>query len=462
MKKSVTANYIYNLLFQIITIVFPILVTPYLSRILGVEKIGVFSYTFSIVTYFALISSLGINLYGQREIGYLQDNKEQRSKVFFELICVKIITTFISLIAYLIFVFIVHDISWYYQGIEQFKKIVFRNLVIKILSFVIIFIFVKTKNDLNVYILIYSITTFIGNISLWFYLPKNISFKYALTNNFSKIKVHLKSLLTLFIPQIATTIYTMLDKLMIGIIVKDKSEVGYYEQSQKIIYLLLTILTSLGTVLMSRISFYYSQNEIDKIKSSIIKSYNFVFMIGVPLMCGSILIAQYLIPIYLGSGYEKSILLMQMLSPIILIVGLSNVSGIQILIPLKKQKQYNISIILGACVNFILNIFLIKLFASIGAVISTIVAEIIILLVQHFFVKDIIELKSIFKNAYRYVIISVLMFLTCFFVEKFIKFSNVIMLIIVPLIGASLYFILLLIFKDKYVIAFLKKLFHRN
>lgn len=480
MKKSVTSNYIYNLLFQILTLVFPIIITPYLSRTLGVERIGVFSYTFSIITYFILISSLSINLYGQREIGYLQDDKDNRSKLFFELIDVRIITTLVGLVTYLFFVIIVHeykqlywlwiielvaslfDISWYFRGTEQFKKIILRNLIIKVLSCISIFIFVKTENDLNTYILIYGLTTFIGNISLWFYLPTNINFKYSLVNNFSKIKVHLKSLFILFIPQIATTVYTMLDKLMIGVIVHDKSEVGYYEQSQKIIYFLLTILTSLGTVLMPRISFYFSQNKIDKIKESIIKSYNFVFMIGIPLMCGAILISKYFIPIYLGNGYEKSILLMQILSPIILIVGLSNVSGIQILIPLKKQKQYNISIISGALINFILNIFFIKFFTSLGAAIATVIAEFIILTIQHFFVKNIIDLKSIFKGAYKYLIVSIFMFITCCLVEKFIKFSNVIMLIIIPLIGTSIYFILLLIFKDNYIMTFLKKLCHRN
>ena len=464
MKKSVTQNYIYNLMFQILTVIFPIITTPYLARILGAEQIGIFSYTFSIVTYFVLFSSLGINLYGQREVAYVQDDKEKRSKVFFELICVRIVTTTIALIIFLTFAMLIKeykiyyylwtlelvaslfDISWYFQGIEQFKKIIFRNLIVKILSFISIFLFVKNSNDLNIYILIYALTTFIGNISLWFYLPNSIDFKLTTMKNFHKIGMHIKSLVILFVPQIATKVYTVLDKTMIGTIVIDKIEVGYYEQSQKIVYLLLTILTSLGTVLMPRIASYFSQNN-----KEIYKSYNFVFMIGLPLMFGSILSSKYLIPIYLGSEYEKSILLMQILSPIILFVGLSNVSGIQLLIPLKRQKQYNYSIIAGAIVNFILNIFFIKYLSSVGAAITTVTAEFIILIIQLVSIKDIINIKKVFKNSINYWIASIGMLVFCYISINLLNLNNYIMLILLGTFGVSSYFLLLLLLRDKYL-----------
>ena len=467
MKKSVAKNYIYNLVFQILTVIFPIVTTPYLARVLGAEQIGVFSYTYSIVTYFVLFSSLGINLYGQREIAYIQDDNEKRSKLFLELLIVRLLTTIFSLIIFLIFcnltseyklfyyIWIIEliaaffDITWYFQGMEQFKKIIIRNIFVKVLSTICIFLFVKNPSDIYVYILIYSITTLIGNLSIWLYLPKSLNVKFYKIN-FKKILFHLKALFILFIPQIATKVYTILDKIMIGIMSISKEEVGFYEQSQKIVYLLLTILTSLGTVLMPRISSYFSKNDDLKIKDSIYKSFNFVFMIGLPLMLGIILSARYLIPIYLGDGYTKSILLMQVLSPVILLVGLSNVSGIQLLIPLKRQKQYNYSIILGAIVNFVFNIYFIKHFMSVGAAIATVLAEFIILLVQLYSIKDIINMKKVLKNTKNYLISSIVMFSLCYILINILKFNNLPMLLIIFCFGILTFFSFILLLRDQY------------
>lgn len=192
MKKSIFTNYIYNLIYQIVVIILPLITTPYLSRVLGAENIGTYGYTLSIVTYFVLFGSLGIAMYGQREIAYVQDDKPNRSKVFWEIIVVRTISLSISLVAfYFIYVsgekyqiyykiFMLEiiatmlDISWFFQGLEEFKKTVGRNLVVRIASTILVFILVKTQDDLAKYIFIYVITTLLGNVSLWFYLPKYI------------------------------------------------------------------------------------------------------------------------------------------------------------------------------------------------------------------------------------------------------------------------------------------------
>ena len=280
-KKSVKKNYIYNLIYQILVMIIPLITTPYLSRVLGAENIGIYSYTLSITTYFILFGSLGVAMYGQREIAYVQDNKDKRSKTFYEIFIMRIITLFISLIIFyitfcikgeynvyykiLILEIIANaiDISWYFQGLEEFKKTVIRNTIVKLISVVCIFVLVKNNNDLNKYFAIYVLSNVIGNLSLWLYIPKYTS-KVKL--NELKVIRHLKPTIILFIPQVATQIYTVLDKTMIGAIIADKSEVGYYEQAQKIIKLLMTIATSLGTVMMPRIAATYSKGNKEKVR----------------------------------------------------------------------------------------------------------------------------------------------------------------------------------------------------
>lgn len=268
-KKSITENYVYNLTYQILLIFLPLITTPYVSRILGAENIGIYGYTLSIVTYFVLFGALGVAMYAQREIAYVQNDEKQRSKIFFEIIIFRFITMSISIIVYYIFLInenqyqfyyliltmelisTCFDISWFFQGLEEFKKTVLRNIIVKLLSFICILLFVRSKDDLAIYLLIYTLSNLIGNLSLWLYMPKYI--KKVRVNDL-KILRHLKPTLWLFIPQIAIQIYTVLDKTMIGNIIENKAEVGYYEQAQKIIKLCLTIVTSLGTVMVPRMA----------------------------------------------------------------------------------------------------------------------------------------------------------------------------------------------------------------
>lgn len=268
-KQSITKNYLYNLFYQILIIIVPLFTTPYLSRVLGAEAIGIYSYTLSIATYFILFGSLGVAMYGQREIAYVQDDKEKRSKIFFEIVIMRFITLGISLLLFyfsfctqgdyrvyykiLILEIVANslDISWFFQGLEEFKKTVIRNTVVKLVSIICIFTFVKSANDLSKYFLIYVLSTLIGNISMWMYLPKYLK---KIRRKELKILKHVKPTAVLFIPQLATQAYTVLDKTMIGAMVADKSEVGFYEQAQKMVKLLLTIATSLGTVMVPRMA----------------------------------------------------------------------------------------------------------------------------------------------------------------------------------------------------------------
>ena len=471
MNKSITKNYIYNLTYQILIIIMPIITIPYLSRTLGPEGIGIYSYTLSIVTYFILFGSLGISMYGQREIAFVQDDVNKRSKVFFELLFLRIFTKSISMLIFyftygrigeysfyyriLLIEMLANciDISWFFQGIENFRRTASRNIIIKIISVICIFIFVKNSNDLFKYLLIYVLTTFLGNASLWINIHKFIT-----KVKFRDLKIlnQLKSSLILFIPQIAMQIYTVLDKTMIGAITGDMSEVGFYEQAEKVVKILLTIITSLGAVMMPRIAKCFADGETYRIKSYMYKTFRFVYMFAFPLIFGIIAVSDSFVPPFFGEGFDKVKILMKFLSLIILFIGMSNVTGSQYLISTKKQKQFTTSVICGAVVNLILNFILIRYFASFGAVISTVIAEFCVTAVQFYYIRDTFNIIEIIKLAKNYLLSSVIMFIVVIIIGLFIT-SNIATVFTEAIIGSILYFTLLLLFKDELLRSILVK-----
>ncbi len=465
-KKSVKKNYIYNLLYQILVMIIPLITTPYLSRVLGAENIGIYSYTLSITTYFILFGSLGVAMYGQREIAYVQDDIRKRSRAFYEIFIMRLLALAVSLfifyisfclhgeysIYYKILVFeiiaTIFDISWYFQGLEEFKKTVMRNMLVKLISVICIFVFVKNSSDLNKYYIIYVLSNLLGNLSLWIYIPKYTD-KIKLKE--LRINRHLKPTIMLFIPQIATQIYTVLDKTMLGTMIYDKSEVGYYEQAQKIIKLLMTIATSLGVVMMPRIAATYSKGDKEKIREYMNNSFSFISLLAFPLMFGTISIAYKFVPIFYGSGYDKVAPLMCVVSPIIVFIGLSNVTGTQYLLPTKQQNKYTTSVIIGAIVNFVLNIVLIKKYASIGASIATVIAEFCVTLTQFLLIRNEIKFKEIFSMIYKYIVAAIIMFVCSILIGNFIS-NNAFSILVQIIVSSIIYFVVLLMMNDKMII----------
>ena len=473
-KKSIAKNYIYNVLYEVLAIIIPLVTTPYLSRVLGAERIGVYSYTLSIATYFILFGSLGTATYGKREIAFVQDDKEKRSKAFSEIFFLRLAALSISLILFY-FTFCSHgnyeiyykillleiianilDVSWFFQGLEEFKKTVIRNIIIKVISAVCIFIFVRTPDDLWKYFLIYALSTLVGNMSLWLYLPK-----YVIKQKLNElcIKKHLKPTILLFVPQIATQIYTVLDKTMIGAIIVDKSEVGLYEQSQKIIKILLTLATSLGTVMMPRIAFSYAKGEVSKIKRYMEKSFSFITMLAFPMMTGIISISCHFVPIFYGDGFEKVKTLLCVISPIIIFIGLSNVIGTQYLLPTKQQKKYTLSVVCGAIVNFGLNLLLIPKYASVGASIATVFAELAVTTVQFWLVRKQISFTSTLKIIAPYFLASILMFIPSLIIGSCIE-NHTLSLAIQGTASVIIYVATLYIFHDPNLLLITNKVKH--
>ena len=493
-KKSITKNYIYNMVYQVLTLILPLITTPYLSRVLGAEGIGIYGYTYAIVTYFILFGSLGVALYGQREIAYAQENVEARKKVFIEIIIFRFVTVFIASIFYF-FIFVNgakyqiyyrillleliaagFDISWFFQGMEEFKRTVTRNVLVRICSVTLVFLLVKTREDLAKFTLIYSLADLIGNMSLWLYLPRYL--KGVKVKNINVLK-HLPQIVLLFIPQIANQIYKILDTTMIGKIVENKTETGYYEQAQKVIRLLLTIVTSLGVVMIPRMASTYASGDKEKIKNYLKMSFKFVFFLAFPIMFGIISISSSFVPIFFGKGYDKVIILINIISPILILMGMGNVLGTQYLLPTKKQKEYTISVTIGVVVNFILNYILIHLYESVGASIATVLSELVVVIAQYQYIKKEINFNNLVELGWKYLVSGIIMFFVCYVIRILLGLSiigdsisnlatnknlnkeflyNSISILVQVIIGVITYFGTLIALKDDYVFKFFGKI----
>ena len=478
MEKKVFKNYIYNVIYQIITIILPIITAPYVSRVLGAEKIGIFGYTLSIVTYFTLVSAFGMTKYGQREIAYVQGDREKQSKIFWELCTIKLISViFFALLFFLVFcisgeyviyyrillfeiIAVFFDITWFFQGLEDFKKVVIRNTIVKLISIACIFLFVKTQQDLFKYFLIYVVSTCAGNLTLWLNIHKYVD---KVKVKFRDLKKHLLPMLSLFIPQVAVSIYTVLDKTMLGKLVNDMAEVGYYTQSQRIVKIALTLVTTLSIVMMPRISSVFSKNDKKKIKEYMDLSFRFNWFMGTVIAFGIAAISPTFVPWFFGAGYDKVIDLLIYTSPVIVFISFSTTIGSQYLISIKKQNVQTVAVVSGAIINVILNFILIPHLKSTGAIIATLAAELSISLIEICYVvsRKHVELSSVISKFYNYLFSGIIMFVIIRLMQRIMSVS-VAATFVQIVVGTIVYVGILAILHDKFLFDIFKTVFKKE
>lgn len=377
--NSIKSNYIFTIANKFVSLFVPILVTPYLSRILGPDGNGLISYIYSYASYFIIFANLGIETYGQRIIAINRNDPDKLKKIFLEILILRTVLTLIAVgvygaiflrniysddfIIYLIFaaniITVPIDFTWYYQGIEKFKLLSAVNILSRVVYVALAYIFIKTKDDLELAALIHVINMI---------MPCVLSSLFAFRNVKGKIREkirpfsHLKECLIYFIPAVAIQIYTVLDKTMIGLITQSNFENGYYEQADKIAKLAITIVTTINVIMRVRISYLYAQNREDEIKNLIMKTANLMYLLALPMMFGIIAVANCFVPVYLGDGYDKCKILIYVLSPVILVIGTSNLIGTHYYTPFNKQRTSNKFLIIGSIVNFALNSFMIMAF----------------------------------------------------------------------------------------------------
>lgn len=472
---QVVKNFLYNVSYQLLVIILPLITVPYVSNILGAEGIGNYAFTYANMQYFVIFGMVGITLYGNRQIAYVRGNKEKLKNTFFSIYTLQLITTTISFILYLIFVLVFNngdykwlyivqginiiasmaDISWLFMGLEQFKKTVVRNTIVKLASLASIFIFVKSSNDTVIYTLILALSALIGNLTFWFYVPKAIGFKSI---KISGLNLHLKASLALFIPQIAIQIYVLLDRTMLGNIT-DTVQVGFYENSQKIVKIVLTLATAIGTVMMPKIANTVASGDMKKVKYYIKNSFFFVSALSIPLMFGLMGVAPELSPWFFGNnfaGIEKLIIISSL---IILAISWSNVLGMQLLVPLNKTKEFTISVTSGAIINFVLNLVLIKKFGATGACISTIIAEFTVTSVQFYLIKDFIKAKEFIKPVLLFIPTATVMYIFVRIIGSSMG-AGILTNIVQGIAGVITYFIIIegfyRIFKKQSIVTYVK------
>ena len=423
-NKSIKLNFIMNALLTMSNLIFPLITFPYVSRILLPVGTGKVAFATSIVTYFSMFAQLGIPAYGIRACAQVRDDKEKLSRTVQELLLISLVMT---VLAYVLFgvglciiprmrsdksLFLVVSamiffnsigMEWLYKGLEEYTYITVRSIAFKLVSLGAMFLLVTKQSDYVIYGGVSIFASSASNILNFANAHKYVSLHPAGKYNF---KQHLKPIIVFFAMSCATTIYTNLDTVMLGFIKTDE-DVGYYNAAVKIKGILVSIITSLGTVLLPRASYYIEhelKNEFEQIAK---KAINFVCVASLPMMIYFILYAREGIYFLSGSAYEGAVFPMQILMPTLFFIGLTNIIGIQVMVPLGKESWVLYSVTIGAVVDMIINALLIPFMASSGAAIGTLIAETAVFAYQYWKLKNLMH--GIFENVqWRILLLAIL------------------------------------------------------
>ncbi|MCM1467222.1 MAG: flippase [Alistipes sp.] len=421
---NIKSNLFLNYVYQILNIIIPFVLTPYLTRTIGSSGLGSYSYYYACANYFTLFSMLGITLYGNRSIAKVEFDREKRTQTFWEIYFVQIISSLIVCVCYCIYViffaqnkilswiFLLYviaylfDINWFYFGIENFKTTISRNLMIKIMTIIFVFLFVKKEQDINIYAFGFSFGTLISNIVLFIGLSKFINLPIV-----KKLKLcrHFKSILIFFIPVITVSVYRIMDKIMLGAI-SGMNEVGFYESCERVVNFPMAFTSALGTVMLPRISNLVSTNNEEKIEGYLNTSLKIALFVTSAMCFGIMAVADIFVPIFYGDGFDKCSLLLTILMISCLFLAFAQNLKTHYLIPHDMEKIYIISAVFGAITNFVLNAMLIPYLASVGAAIGTVMAEMAVWIYQCWTLRKKLPIMKYFCDVLPYIISGGIMF----------------------------------------------------
>ena len=430
--KSENKNFLYNVVYQLLTFIIPFITVPYISRVLGVDNVGIYSYTYSIVYMFMLVAMLGINNYGNRLIASKRDNPEETAMAFSAVYYLQLTVTLFTIAIYSIYLLVIcheykniafiqgifllsvcFDVNWFFFGIEKFKLTISRNIIVKTLSLILVFLFVKKPDDLPVYTLIMAGSTLLSQVYLITIIHRYTYFRrISLRHAFE----HFKGVLILFIPVLAFGIYKVMDKTMIGVL-SNVTQLGYYENAEKLMSIPAAVIAALGTVMLPRMSYLLSRPDSDY-KKPIGDSIQLAMKLASIMSAGLFLISDEVVVILFGFEFENSAPILRLLSTSILASAWANVIRTQYLIPLKKDRIYVVSTVGAAALNFILNIFFIKRYGGVGACIGTIAAEYFVALYQSFITRGDLDYKRYLIILMKELFEAVSIVLVAYFVSK--------------------------------------------
>ena len=454
--SKLKSNFIYNAIYQVLVLIIPFVTMPYISRTIGVAGVGTYSFTYSIVCYFMMFALLGMNSYGNREVAKNKSNREKLDKTFSSIYFFQIITTIIVFLVYLIYIFLFYkqyfvinciqslyilsvafDINWFFCGLQEFKITITRSGIIRIVTLLLIFMFVKRPSDLWKYIAILSSMTLLNQLVLWPFLKGKVRFVKV---NFREIKRHIKPTFILFIPVLAVSMYKIMDKIMIGGITSI-SEVAYYENAEKMINVVMQIVLALGTVTLPEMTHLFHTQKLNEYNRILYKSMSIVSFIVFPAIFGLLATSKDLVSVYLGNDFLNTYKVLNILSLSLIFTSLASIIRMQLLIPQHRDKEYTISVVCGAAINFVLNILLIAKFRSSGAAIATLISEFFVFTLQYYYSRKDIQIKKVLKESSYFFIVSIIMYIIVMIIGMFI--SNIITRLIAQItVGSAIYFLM--------------------
>lgn len=429
--NNIKKNYMYNTMYSMLNMLIPLVTAPYLARMLGADGVGVYAFYFSIAQYVTVFAKLGLTNYGTRHIAAIRDNREMLKREFTNLYVMQFCVTGFVSVCYWGYVLlaaehktlagifgfwilsVVFDIDWLLFALEEFKSAAVRNCVVKLIATAGILLFVKSADDIEIYAWITTVGYIAGYLFLWMKCREYISVKSI---DMKKVIAHIGPCFLLLIPILALNIFRTMDKVMLGVL-SNMSETGLYEYAEKIIYCLTTFISSLGAVMMPKISNLIAKKDMKSVRMYISESMAFIIFLSSGMCFGIAAISDSLVPLLFGTPFTKSAVLLKMLAVTLIFIAWGNVIRTQYVIPGKRDKIYLGSITTGAVVNLIVNALLIPKYHAVGACIGTICAEFSVLVFQAFFLYRELPYQVYLKRTAPFIGFGMVMYMGCKWIE---------------------------------------------
>lgn len=459
--NRIKKNLGYQTVYEVLNTCIPLITAPYLARVLGASQLGIFSYTQSIANYFILLAMLGMKNYGARTIAKIKDNRNECRKQFNELFSLQLISSVISIILYFCYCMFfctdnymityiqglaifscIFDINWLFTGMEMFKITVARSTFIRVLTVIAIITLVKSPDDLWIYTSLMVGGTLLGVLILWGYVTSIIGRINISTKGIVK---HLKPNLMLFLPLMAMSVFHIMDKTMLGYL-SSFEQTGYYYNADKIINIPIGVITGVGAVMLPRITNLIENGKKDEANKLFAISIEGVTVVSIAMVFGIISIIQEFVPFFFGKGYEDCILLTIVLAPVLYIKALSLTMRSEYLIPYSLERLYTLSIIIGAICNFIANLVFIPRYGAMGAVIGTLIAELLSCICQIIFVNKLTPIIKNISCCVPYVVFGFVMLFAVRQLADNVSIAQMLKLIVEMAFGGSIYIICCLLF----------------
>lgn len=479
MDRKLIRNYLYNALYQIVKIILPMILVPYTAVHIGESMLSIYQYAGSIMNWFILFGILGINTYGNRQIAKVRNNKEELNRTFFEIFYMQLLDMIVAMAAFYLFIhfFVTEnkfyyeltgltmiasmlDITWFFYGVEDFKKASIRNIIVKCLGVFLIMMLCKTPDDLWIYILINVGAELVGQGIMFAQLHQYITFeKISIKDAYQH---HFKATFQLFVPTIAISVYTMLDTTMLGAMYRNLDHVAYYNTSMNIVKMFLTLITSIGSVVLPRVTnvYYNDSDGADKAQHLVSVTMKIACMLAFPMCFGMMAIAPNFISWYIPQWPIVADLVM-LGCPIIIFISMSNVTGTQYMVPTGMYSQYTKSVVAGSIVNFCFNFIMIPRYGAYGAIIGSLIAEFSVMFIQLLMIRKKVHLGLRNRSYVIYIAGALLMFAVVYAMNSFLP-RTIAGTLLQVLTGMVIYFCVLYFSKEELCRRVLSKMNRRK